>query len=88
MYKTKVSAQLRTKAGNKAGMTGIGDIIELSGKTIYWPDKGGDWDEISSANYFGKYIQMKYLEQIHHPLHLHETSLLRRHLSFQHHVEY
>lgn len=63
LYKTKISAQLRTSSSGKGGMTGVGDIIELSGKTVYWEDRGGIWHEISSSNYLGKYIEMKNLEE-------------------------
>ena len=58
-YITITDAQLRTKSGNKAGRTQINAIIELSGKTIWMYED--TWHEISSANYLGKYIQMKYL---------------------------
>lgn len=64
IYKTKTVAQLRTRSGNKAGKTGIGSIIILSGRIEGFEGKNEEletWYEIDSANYRGKYIQMKYL---------------------------
>lgn len=65
LYKTKTTVQLRTGSGGKGKITGVGEIIELSGKTKYMRDD--TWNEISSSNYFGEYILMKDLEPYEPP---------------------
>ena len=59
-YKTTTQAQLWTQIGNKSKLTTIGAIITLSGKTLVIKDRL--CAEISSDNYYGKYIETRYLE--------------------------
>jgi hypothetical protein len=61
-YKTNTKAQLWTQAGNQAGTTTLGAIIELSGNTRRIKDGTLFVYEIASSNYAGKFIEMKYLD--------------------------